>query len=934
MRIAWLALLCSLAAASAIGATRYDPRLHFRTISTRRFDVHFHQGEELIARRLAIIAEDVASTLDASLGPASGRVQVVVVNQSDSPNGWATPVPYNLIEIAAAGPRGGAMIGNTDDWLRLVFTHEYTHVVHLGRSQGWIGGFRRLLGRNVALFPNLALPLWSVEGLATFEESARTGYGRTNGGDFRQLVTTAAGSSRFEPLDRASGGLDDWPSGNAQYLYGGLFHRYLAETYGEASLRQLTDATARRLPYLGTPAFKRVYGKSLGDLWSAFEADERRSVSGDSATARRLTHHGFNVSAPRFAAGGGIYYSIANPDGFPTLMELGDDAHPHQVTNRYLGNQITVAGSLVVFDELSVVENVALQSDLYAFDTRSGQRTRLTEDSRAADPDVARDGARVVFTRQRDDRRELVVAKFTAAPAPGIGQIQVLASTADVEYASPRWAPDGHSVAVERHPRGSLSQIVVVDVETRAERAVTGGGARSVEPAWMPDGRLLYASTRDGGGFQLFASDPASHTTVRLEGTGATVKSPDVSADGRTLVFVGYTPDGYDLFTMPLASAEWTPISADRAQAVSVSPEPAGTPGGVELSARTYTPVRTLAPRYWTPIVLSDGGETMFGAATSGADALGRHGYAADVRWATSRRRPDWQVAYTYDRWWPLLFVNTSDDTDPYQSGESQSREVNAGAVFPWSHVRWAQSVLGAVHAATDTLDCPDCERPLNLRAERRSLRSGYSFSSARSYGFSISREEGWSFTATDEWIAPWLGSDGDAGSVVADLRSYHRAGWRHSVIAARAALATSWGDDNVRRSFTNGGPGPRPVGFDFDSDAIGLLRGFDDDVRGRHAAVVNADYRFPIRRVERGVGTLPFFLRTIHGALFVDAGHAWDETFRLDEARVSAGAELSADTVLGYSLPLTLTGGVAVRRDGLDRTGGVTVFWRIGRAF
>jgi outer membrane protein assembly factor BamA len=222
----------------------------------------------------------------------------------------------------------------------------------------------------------------------------------------------------------------------------------------------------------------------------------------------------------------------------------------------------------------------------------------------------------------------------------------------------------------------------------------------------------------------------------------------------------------------------------------------------------------------------------------------------------------------------------------------------------------------------------------LDLRAERRSLRSGYSFSSARSYGYSISREEGWAITATDEWIAQWLGSDGGAGSIVADLRGYHRAGSRHSVIAARAALATSWGDSNVRRTFTDSGSGPQPIGFAFDSDAIGLLRGFDDDVRGRHAAVVNADYRFPIRRVERGVGTLPFFLRTIHGALFVDAGHAWDETFHPDDARVSAGAELSADTVLGYSLPLTVTGGVAVRRDGLDRTDSVTVFWRIGRAF
>ena len=164
--------------------------------TTPRFEIHFHQGEDAAAARLARIAEEVATALDRTLGPAPGRVHVILVNQSDQPNGWATPVPYNLIEITAAGPSGESLIGNTDDWLRLVFTHEYTHVVHLGPLAGWIGGLRRVFGRNPALFPNLAQPLWAIEGMATFEESALTGQGRVNAGDFRQIVTRAAAAAR------------------------------------------------------------------------------------------------------------------------------------------------------------------------------------------------------------------------------------------------------------------------------------------------------------------------------------------------------------------------------------------------------------------------------------------------------------------------------------------------------------------------------------------------------------------------------------------------------------------------------------------------------------------------------------------------------------------------------------------------------------------
>ena len=35
---------------------------------------------------------------------------------------------------APAAPSGADMIGRTDDWLRLVFTHEYTHIVRLFTS--------------------------------------------------------------------------------------------------------------------------------------------------------------------------------------------------------------------------------------------------------------------------------------------------------------------------------------------------------------------------------------------------------------------------------------------------------------------------------------------------------------------------------------------------------------------------------------------------------------------------------------------------------------------------------------------------------------------------------------------------------------------------------------------------------------------------------
>ena len=193
-----LALLCG----PVFAANRYDPRLRFRTISTPRFNIYFHQGEEALARRLARIAEEVAAKVRPELGVPAGRVHVILVDQTDLSNGWANPTPYNLIEITAAAPSGENSIGNTDDWLRLVFSHEYTHIVHLDKARGWIGGLRRVFGRAPVLYPNLFLPLWQIEGIATYNESALTGEGRVPAGDFRMIVDRAA-AARTVRADRS-----------------------------------------------------------------------------------------------------------------------------------------------------------------------------------------------------------------------------------------------------------------------------------------------------------------------------------------------------------------------------------------------------------------------------------------------------------------------------------------------------------------------------------------------------------------------------------------------------------------------------------------------------------------------------------------------------------------------------------------------------------
>jgi len=906
-------------------ATRYDWRLKFGTIRTAHFDIHAHQGEEAAAWRLADIVEEVRTQLQPVFGVPRGRVHVILVDQTDLANGWANPFPYDAIEITAAAPAAETSIGNTDDWLRVAFTHEYTHILHLDRTRGVMEAVRRVFGRTPIAFPNLFLPEWQVEGLATFEESRLTNQGRVPAGDFRVIVDAAARSKLFAPFDRVSGGLVAWPSDFGAYTYGAYFHQFLSDRYGDDSLNKLADASAGRVPLFGAPAFRQVFGRSIGALWKEYRdsfLDPSVTSGRTDVNARRLTHEGFELSAPRYGEDDTVYFASNDPHRFPSLKRATSDGRTTFVAARFLGNRTSVRGEWIVFDQLETVRSTALFSDLYAVRIDGGRVHRLTVEARASDPDLSPDGRRIVCVVQRVGYRALAMLDFhtDTRTTPTI-----LVDQPDSDFTGPRWSPDGRSVVVARRQHGRYD-LLVVDVATHDATPLAARPAtRLITPSWTPDGRtVLFSANLGAEPFNVFAVslDDGQVRRVTDSATGAT--APDVSSDGQRLLYVGYTVDGYDLFEIPLDRSGWQAIdwpAPPSAQPVTAEAKPLG----------RYQPWSSLVPTYWSPVLATDAGETLVGAGTAMSDVLGRHSYAVDAAWST-RAVPDWHASYAYDRWWPTLFAAYSDDTDPTSLGDSRTRELLTGALLPIRRVRRTDTALAAWDIEDDTLRCDDVCPGFLTHRRFNSFRAGWIHDSALQFGYSISAEEGVQIEgAVDAAVA----SDADTTSVILDVRGFHRVFGRHTVVAGRIAFAGSSGDLQDRRRFSAAGSGPSVAAFAFGRDTIGLLRGIAaDDVVGSRATVANLDLRFPLAYPERGFGSWPVFLRSIHSAVFLDAAQAWDRSIALDDFRTSLGGELSVDAVLGHSFSVTFAAGAAWTHDPTAARSSVGVFGRIGRAF
>jgi hypothetical protein len=178
-RLAFVAWLLLLAAEGA--EAQPDPSDHWRTIETPHFLIHFNPPLEEFARRSALSAERAFEFLSRELVAPRGKVDLVIADNADYANGYATPFPSNRIVIYAHPPVEDPALRNYEDWSSLVIAHELTHIFHLDRGRGiWQLGLA-IFGTPPSIFATTFQPACASEGLAFYFETRITVAARLEG---------------------------------------------------------------------------------------------------------------------------------------------------------------------------------------------------------------------------------------------------------------------------------------------------------------------------------------------------------------------------------------------------------------------------------------------------------------------------------------------------------------------------------------------------------------------------------------------------------------------------------------------------------------------------------------------------------------------------------------------------------------------------------
>lgn len=356
------------------------------------------------------------------------------------------------------------------------------------------------------------------------------------------------------------------------------------------------------------------------------------------------------------------------------------------------------------------------------------------------------------------------------------------------------------------------------------------------------------------------------------------------------------------------------------------------------MNARPYSPLDTIGPRLWLPwsAVTPESG-TLVGAVTGGQDVLQRHRWLLEALYGPESGRFMHALAYAYYGLRPTLSLHSSDLDRTYAGLVPQpagaldytERERVAGVEvtldFPGFESSQAFS-LGYEYRHVSALSEPPPVAPSHDKAPATgalgAARLGWTYSSARRQPYSISPGDGRGVALALAHAQEGLGSERTFTRASAGWAEYLPLPVRRHVLLARLFAGTAAGDVPPQGAFALGGGSPGDVVLNVD-DAFLPLRGYPANAfRGDNAVLLGLEYRFPLDEIARGGETAPLFLRRLHGALFVDAGEAWDGGgFDAADLRTGIGAELRLDLTFAYSFPLTLRAGVAWV---LDEEGGV----------
>ncbi len=471
-------------------------RFEWQVMKTGHFDIYFYPQMDSLAEIGAHYAEESYTELQDRFNfNVLRRIPLVFYSSHfhfEETNTYPYLIPpglggfFEFIKGRVVVPGDGAV-----PRFRQTIRHELVHVFQQTLSER--------VCRDHRISQSAGLPLWFTEGLAEYWSEGWSS-------EAEMVIRDCVLNNTLVPID-------DMPFILGTYLMykeGQSILKFIAEEYGEESIPRLIRNLWKAETF--SEVMRITLGKTareLGESWMyrlkksmyplMAESDFPRMVAG------RVTNRGFNTM-PAFYREDGTRWAVfaGNRDGYSGIYKKNLDADEKQKPELLIRGERTPE-----------LESFRLQ------------KSKIDVNARGQLAFVAKSGGQDVLyiynlrakTEMRRHRWPELVSIF-----------------------SPAWSPDGKSIAVSGLDQSGRSDLYVVDADSGSIRRLTCDFFDDTDPSWTADGHALVFSSdrleRGLGAVHLFMAGTDGKNVRALTSGIFKDRSPVCSRDGRTIAFV------------------------------------------------------------------------------------------------------------------------------------------------------------------------------------------------------------------------------------------------------------------------------------------------------------------------------------------------------------------------------------------------------------
>ena len=562
-------LFSSMNISSFAQFNEYEPEYDWYTIKGEHVIVHYHPEAERTARIVAKIADEVWDPICSLYEYEPETVHFVIKDIDDYSNG-ATFFFDNKIEIWASALDFD--LRGTENWLRNVISHEFTHMVQtqaamkLGRSiPGVYLQFMNYEDKRrpdilygfpnfIASYPvaTLNMPMWFAEGTAQYQrqefhydvwDTHQDMIIRSYALDDRMLTWNQMGVFSKTSLGNES-----------VYNSGYALTRYIAEKYGEDKIRKLTKKLSSLTNLTMDGAIEDVLGitgQELYDEWSSMLKEDykkrMKDVLANSVQGEVVIDDGYGNFYPTFNSDGTKFLYVSNK-GFDYMgqsnlymhdLKSGEDKQIESLTRSTTA--FLPGENKIVYAKLSE-DNPRWNNihDLYVYDIKEDEETRITFGLRANNPSVSHDGKSIVFLYQKDGTMNVGTVDVDGKNFKRLTlfengeQVYNAKFSLNDEFVIFGMASNhGRDIARVNTDATGFEYVIKTDNDER-------------NPVFGPDG-LLYYSSDESNIFNIYSYNMTTGEKKQLTNVIGGAFMPSINALG-DILYAGYNSYGYKIY--------------------------------------------------------------------------------------------------------------------------------------------------------------------------------------------------------------------------------------------------------------------------------------------------------------------------------------------------------------------------------------------------